>query len=359
MRLANPVIVSGGAGYIGSHVVCELRKNGFSPIVLDSLVNGHIWATRHAAFFQHGDIADTELVRRLCRDFRPVAALHFAAFIEVAESVADPKKYFSNNRDKAKIFFDTLEKEGVRKIVFSSTAAVYGEGRAFLTENCPTHPINPYGESKLEAERYLRSLEGLESCALRYFNIAGAAPDKGLGEAHFPESHLMPRLVLPLIDTPGVILKALGLGNGFKIYGEGHATRDGTAVRDYIHVLDLAEAHVKALRYLLCGGQTDIFNLGSGSGFSVREVVQTAREVLNRPGFQPPVGPQRSGDPATLVAANEKARDVLGWAPRRNLAAMIKSAAVWHQSGTYRDTILEKCMPAARTVPDRSPVPGE
>jgi UDP-glucose-4-epimerase GalE len=347
VRLANPVIVSGGAGYIGSHVVCELRKSGFSPIVLDSLANGHIWATRHAAFFQHGDIADAGLVRRLCGDFRPIAALHFAAFIEVAESVADSGKYFSNNRDKAKIFFDVLAKEGVHKIVFSSTAAVYGEGRAFLTEDSPTAPINPYGESKLDAERYLRSLECLESCTLRYFNIAGAAPEAGLGEAHFPESHLIPRIVLPLIDTPGPILTALGLGKGFKIYGEDHATRDGTAIRDYIHVLDLAEAHVKALRYLLCGGQTNIFNLGSGSGYSVREVVQAAREVLNRPGFQPPVGPQRAGDPATLVAANEKAGDILGWAPRRGLAAMIKSAAHWHQSDLYRDAILEKCAPVA------------
>jgi UDP-glucose 4-epimerase len=148
-----------------------------------------------------------------------------------------------------------------------------------------------------------------------------------------------------LIDTPQPVLKALGLGTGFRIYGESHATPDGTAVRDYIHVLDLAEAHVKALRYLLCGGQTGIFNLGSGAGYSVREVVRSAREVLNCPGFQPPVGPQRAGDPATLVAGNEKARDILGWAPRRGLAAMIESAAIWHRSNAYHDAILKKCVP--------------
>jgi UDP-glucose 4-epimerase len=182
---------------------------------------------------------------------------------------------------------------------------------------------------------------------LRYFNVAGAAPEMGLGEAHFPETHLIPRLVLPLIHMPGPVLNALGLGNGFKIYGEHYATRDGTAVRDYIHVLDLAEAHVKALRYLLCGGQTNIFNLGSGSGYSVKEVVQAAQEALDRPGFIPPTGPQRTGDPPTLVAANEKARDILGWAPRRSIADMIKSAAIWHRSDTYRDAILGRLASAA------------
>lgn len=343
--LANPVIVSGGAGYIGSHVVHALSKNGFSPIVIDNLVNGHRWATRDAAVFRQGDIGDVALVRGICAEFRPLAALHFAAFIEVSESVANPQKYFSNNFERAKTFFDTLAQEGVGKIVFSSTAAVYGEGRELLTEDCPTRPINPYGESKLRAELYLRSLESVASCTLRYFNVAGAAAEMGLGEAHFPESHLIPRIVLPLIGAPAAVRKALGLAQGFRILGEDHPTPDGTAVRDYIHVLDLADAHVRALRHLLAGGATDIFNLGSGTGYSVREIVQAARTVLDRPDFDPPVGPRRAGDPARLVASGDKARTVLGWRPERGVDAMIRSAALWHRSTAYAEAILARCAP--------------
>jgi UDP-glucose 4-epimerase len=340
--LANPVIVSGGAGYIGSHVVHELQRSGFSPIVIDNLAGGHAWAAASASVFRQGDIADVALVRGICREFRPLAALHFAAFIEVAESVANPAKYFSNNRDHAKIFFDTLAQEGVGKIVFSSTAAVYGEGQAFVTEDSPARPVNPYGESKLQAETYLRSLASVASCTLRYFNVAGAAPEAGLGEAHMPESHVIPRIILPLIGAPAVVLQALGLESGFKIYGGDYPTRDGTAVRDYIHVLDLAEAHVLALRYLLAGGASEIFNLGSGSGYSVREIVQAARDVLDRPDFNPPAGPRRAGDPATLVANSDKAKAILGWVPNRDIAAMIRSATAWHRSDAYVRAILSK-----------------
>jgi UDP-glucose-4-epimerase GalE len=345
--LVNPVIVSGGAGYIGSHVVYALRKSGFSPIVIDNLVNGHNWATRDAAAFRQGDIADVALVRHVCREFRPLAALHFAAFIEVAESMANPRKYFSNNFDRAKIFFDILAAENVRKIVFSSTAAVYGEARGIITEDCPARPVNPYGESKLQAELHLRGLAPVSSCILRYFNVAGAAPEVGLGEAHFPESHLIPRIVLPLIGAPAAIRSALGLQRGFTIYGEDHRTRDGTAVRDFIHVLDLADAHVRALRYLLAGGNSEILNLGSGTGYSVREIVQAARDTLNRPDFNPLTGPRRDGDPATLVARCDRAKRVLGWTPSRTVAAMIQSAAAWHRSDTYANAILTKCSAVA------------
>ena len=319
-----------------------LRQAGFAPIVLDSLVNGHAWAAKAAAEFRQGDIADSQLVRALVREFKPVAALHFAAFIEVGESVANPKKYFENNRDKAKIFFDALAAEGVNKIVFSSTAAVYGAGEGLLTESHATAPVNPYGQSKLEAETYLRAMSGVTSMALRYFNVAGAAPEAGLGEAHFPESHVIPRIVLPLIGAPQELCAALGLGGGFKIYGGDYPTSDGSAVRDYVHVLDLAEAHVAALRYLLAGGKSDVVNLGSAAGYSVKDIVAAARDVLGRPDFNPPVTARRPGDPALLVAGGDKAGKLLGWKPRRGIAQMIESAAGWHRSDTYVRTILAK-----------------
>jgi UDP-glucose 4-epimerase len=177
---------------------------------------------------------------------------------------------------------------------------------------------------------------------LRYFNVAGALPSAGLGETHFPETHLIPRIVLPLIDAPQAVQKALGLAEGFKIFGTDYPTRDGTAVRDYIHVMDLADAHVGALRYLLGGGPTDIFNLGSGSGFSVREIVDAARKTLDRADFNPDVEPRRAGDPATLIADSAKAKEVLAWIPQRGAGSMIGSAAAWHRSQTYTDTIIDK-----------------
>ncbi|MDE2161785.1 MAG: UDP-glucose 4-epimerase GalE [Alphaproteobacteria bacterium] len=338
------VLVSGGAGYIGSHAVHVLKTAGFTPVVIDSLVNGNLWATRGASAFRKGDIGDAGFVRTVCDEFRPVAALHFAAFIEVGESVKAPEKYFTNNREKAKVFFDTLAGKGVRNVVFSSTAAVYGEvtESAPIREDRPTRPVNPYGQSKLDAETHLRSITGVNSVALRYFNVAGAEPDAGLGEAHFPETHLIPRIVLPLIDAPEAVQSALGLATGFKIFGTDYPTRDGTAVRDYIHVMDLADAHVRALRYLLEGGKTDVFNLGSGAGYSVKEIVEAARTTLKRSDFKPGVELRREGDPATLIADSTKARDILSWRPERGVEHMIDSAAAWHRSPTYTDTILKK-----------------
>jgi UDP-glucose 4-epimerase len=334
------VLVSGGAGYIGSHVAHVLAQSGFHPVVLDNLINGHRWAVK--GDFCQGDVADSRLVREIIAKYRPVAALHFAAFIEVGESVQNPEKYFINNRDKAKVFFDTLSAEGVRHIVFSSTAAVYGEpqGTEQITEDFSTNPINPYGQSKLEAETYLRKLPSVTSATLRYFNVAGAAPEVGLGEAHMPESHLIPRIVLPLIGTPTRVRQKLGLKSGFKIYGEDYPTRDGTAVRDYLHVLDLAKAHVLALRYLMSGGANIIFNLGTGAGSSVREIVQAARVALKKPHYMPGVAPRRPGDPPMLVASGEKAKLILGWQPERGIHEMIASAAAWHRGSHYIDSIM-------------------
>ncbi|MDR3425402.1 MAG: UDP-glucose 4-epimerase GalE [Alphaproteobacteria bacterium] len=347
------ILVSGGAGYIGSHAAYALKQAGYEPVVVDNLSTGNAWAASFGAFEQ-GDIGHCDFVRAVCEKYAPVAAMHFAAFIEVGESVRNPDKYFENNRDKASRFFKTLNGCGVKKVVFSSTAAVYGDtsavyrsagGNGPVSELYPTRPINPYGQAKLEAEAYLRMLDsdGLRSIALRYFNVAGAADiEAQIGEAHIPESHLIPRLVLPLIDTPVVLLNALGLQDGFTIYGDDYPTQDGTAIRDYVHVLDLIDAHLRALDYLLNGGETDIFNLGSGAGFSVLEMVAAARKALDRPDFSPAVAPRREGDPAILVASNRKANRILGWRPARGLQDMIRDAAVWHRSALYRDAMLAR-----------------
>lgn len=338
------VLVSGGAGYIGSHVAHVLKQSGYTPVVIDSLVNGNKWAGEKSGPLRIGDVGDAAFVAAVCAEFEPVAALHFAAFIEVGESVKNPEKYLANNRDKAKIFFDTIAKAGVKHVVFSSTAAVYGE----VTQDTPilethaTKPINPYGQSKLEAETYLRTISTVTSATLRYFNVAGGAPEVGLGETHFPESHLIPNLLLPLIGAAPELSAALGQRAGFKIFGTDYPTRDGTAVRDYIHVLDLADAHVRALGYLLAGGENAIFNLGSGQGFSVNEIVAAARKVLNRPDFVPGIEGRRAGDPATLVADSTRAEAVLGWKKVRGVEEMIASAAQWHKTDLYAETILKR-----------------
>ena len=340
------ILISGGAGYIGSHAAYALKKAGYEPVILDNLSTGNEWATANGTF-EKGDVGDSALVREICEKYKPAAAMHFAAFIEVGESVQNPAKYLENNRDKACEFFRTLNGCGVKKVVFSSTAAVYGEvsGNEPITEQAPTKPINPYGQSKYEAEAFLRMLDGggMRSVSLRYFNVAGAAPVEALiGEAHQPESHLIPRLILPLIDAPPDIMAGLGLRDGFTIYGNDYPTPDGTAIRDYIHVMDLIDAHIRALDYLMKGGPTDIFNLGSGKGFSVKEIVAATRTALNRPGFAPGQAPRREGDPAVLVASNEKAGKILGWKPARSLTDIITDAATWHRSPRYRETMRAK-----------------
>jgi UDP-glucose-4-epimerase GalE len=340
------ILVSGGAGYIGSHATYALKQAGYAPVVIDNLATGNAWATSFGDF-EKGDIGDAAFVRAVCEKHKPIAAMHFAAFIEVGESVKNPAKYYENNRDRASVFFKTINACGIKKTVFSSTAAVYGEvtGNAPIAETQPTKPINPYGQSKLEAEAYLRMLDvdGMRSVTLRYFNVAGAAPAKAMiGEAHMPETHLIPRLVLPLIDAPAPLLTALGLQNGFTVYGNDYPTQDGTAIRDYIHVMDLIDAHIRALSYLLNGRETNLFNLGSGKGFSVAEIVAATRQALNRPSFTPGLAPRREGDPAVLIASSEKAAKILGWKPSRSLTDIIGDAAAWHRSLRYRDTMQAK-----------------
>jgi UDP-glucose-4-epimerase GalE len=351
--MPSTILISGGAGYIGSHAAYALKQAGFEPVVVDNLSTGNAWAASFGAFEQ-GDIGDADFIRTVCEKYQPLAALHFAAFIEVGESVKNPDKYFENNRDKASRFFKTLNACGIKKVVFSSTAAVYGDatsayagvgGGGSISELYPTRPINPYGQAKLEAEAFLRMLDadGMRSVTLRYFNVAGAAPiEAQIGEAHAPESHLIPRLVLPLIDAPADLLKAMGLQKGFTVYGDDYPTPDGTAIRDYIHVLDLIGAHLLALNYLIRGGATDIFNLGSGKGFSVMEIVGATRKALDRPNFTAGFAPRREGDPSILVASSAKAAEILGWKPSRSLQDIISDAAAWHRSALYQDAIRAK-----------------
>lgn len=327
------VLVTGGAGYIGSHTACALAKAGHTPIVFDSLVNGHAWAVKFGPFVQ-GDIGDEQAVARVCQEHQPQALIHFAAFIEVGESVAQPEKYIENNFNKASRLFDVALANGVKQAVFSSTAAVYGApiADAPIREDHPLKPINPYGESKLLAETYLRSLEakGMRSVALRYFNAAGAASlGAGIGEAHAPETHLI----------PNILLAGLGLKDEVRLFGDDYATRDGTAVRDYIHVTDLAAAHIAALDYLSAGGATEICNLGTGTGSTVLEVLQAAERALGRP-IPHSRYPRRAGDPPMLVADAARAHARLGWQPEKTLDDIVSSALQWHQSDAYAQAFL-------------------
>lgn len=327
------VLVTGGAGYIGSHTALALSQAGHEPIVLDSLVQGHEWAVKYGPL-EKGDIGDAAFVRSVCEKYKPEALIHFAAFIEVGESVENPAKYFENNTEKAKILFDTVADCGVTAAVFSSTAAVYGTPVSDdpIAENHPKKPINPYGESKLLAETHLRTLEskGLRSVALRYFNAAGCAPvETGIGEAHASETHLIPN-----------ILRA-GLGyqkGGMKVFGTDYPTRDGTCLRDYIHVLDLASAHIAALEYLKKGGATEVCNLGTGKGSTVLEVIQSAERALGAPVPHELEG-RRAGDPAILIADASHAHDVLGWMPKYTLDDCVSSALEWHKTQIYRDAV--------------------
>lgn len=319
------ILLSGGAGYIGSHTALALKRAGYTPVVLDNLIKGHKWAVKYGPFVE-GDVGDEALVRKVCADYKPEAVIHFAAFIEVAESVADPAKYQENNFHKAARFFDAILSCGVRRAVFSSTAAVYGvpQTDAAITEDHPLKPINPYGATKLAAETYVRELgaQGMASVTLRYFNAAGAAPvEEGIGEAHEPETHLIPNVIHAALDPKKPV----------KLFGTDYPTPDGTAVRDYVHVLDLAEAHSAALRYLMEGGATDIGNLGTGVGSSVQEVIHAVERAAGKP---VPVERQarRPGDPPRLVANAAHVRQKLGWQPRATLDAIVQSALAWHRS---------------------------
>ncbi len=318
------ILVSGGAGYIGSHTVRTLAEQGYKPVVIDSLVTGHRQSVSLDVPFYQGDIAETDLVRKIVECEHISAVIHFAARSLVGESVEKPDLYFEENTAKTNRFVSTLLESGVKRIIFSSTAATYGiPGEVPIPESAPTNPINPYGLSKLMIEQSFAWLEkayGLEWIALRYFNAAGAALDGSLGEDHIPETHLIP-----------LILKtALGQREAISVFGTDYSTPDGTCLRDYIHVLDLAKAHILALEGLATGVSSGVYNVGTGSGYSVKEVIETARTVTRRP---IPVleSPRRPGDPDKLVAKVEKIQTLLGWTPEHSsIEQILESAWAWH-----------------------------
>ncbi len=317
------ILVAGGAGYIGSHACKALAAAGFRPVTLDNLSTGHRWAVKWGPLVE-ADIADGRAVAAAVADHGVVAALHFAALSIVSDSVRAPLRYYDNNVTRALAFVAALLGAGVTRFLFSSTAAVYGLPRMSpIAEHHPTVPINPYGATKLAFEGALRALEpahGLRTVVLRYFNAAGADPEGAIGEAHAPETHLIPNLVRA----------ALGLGPPLSLFGTDYATRDGTAERDYIHVADLAEAHVAALRHLLAGGESLTLNVGTSTGVTVAEVLATAGALLGRP-VPHCLGPRRPGDPPALVADAGALRRRLGWAPARSdMATILHDAFAWH-----------------------------
>jgi len=331
--LVDNVLVTGGAGYIGGHACKALAKAGYAPVAMDNLVHGHRSAVRWGPFV-HGDLADGALVRRVLREHRIKAVMHFAAYAYVGESMQEPGKYFENNFGNSVRLLEAMRVEGVKVLVFSSTCATYGNPRTLpIGEGHPQHPVNPYGESKLFVERMLArfgAAHGLRYAALRYFNAAGADADGELGEDHDPETHLIPL----------VIGAAQGRLPHVSIFGTDYPTPDGTAVRDYVHVTDLASAHVSALRRLQAGKECLQFNLGTGRGHSVREVIRMVEDVG---GCRVPVkeAPRRPGDPAELVAASNLAGEILGWVPRHSdLRNIVTTAWQWHAGHDARALVL-------------------
>lgn len=321
------ILVTGGAGYIGSHAVLALQRAGYEVLVLDNLVYGHQELVEDTLKVELilGNTTDRPLLDQIFASRAIAAVMHFAAYTYVGESVTDPAKYYQSNVVGTLTLLEAMLAAQVKRFVFSSTCATYGVPQFIpLTEDHPQNPISPYGTTKLMVERILADFStayGMKSVYFRYFNAAGADPEGRLGEDHNPESHLIPL----------VLMTALGKRPSISIFGTDYPTPDGTCIRDYIHVTDLADAHVLGLKYLLEGGQTNVFNLGNGNGFSVREVIETARRITER---EIPVVEcdRRPGDPPILVGSAERARSILGWQPQyADLDQIIAHAWNWHQ----------------------------
>lgn len=320
------VLVLGGAGYIGSHTVRELIKAGRDVVVIDNLQTGHIKAVHGRARFYKGDIRDRGFLESVLGSEDIDSAIHFAACSLVAESMTDPLKYYSNNLCGTLTLLEALVAHKIDKVVFSSSAAVYGEPKDTpITEDAAAEPTNTYGETKLSMEKMFKwvgEAHGLRFVSLRYFNACGADPEGDIGEAHAPETHLIPLI----LQVPA------GKRGHISVFGNDYPTKDGTCIRDYIHVTDLSKAHILALEYMENGGASEIFNLGNGVGFSVREVIDCARRVT---GHEIPEKEEarRPGDPAALVASSEKIKRVLGWKPEYcGLDTIIKTAWKWHRN---------------------------
>jgi UDP-glucose 4-epimerase len=319
------IAVIGGAGYIGSHAVHKLIKTGHSVVVIDNMENGHEESVPEAARFYRGDIRDRQFINEVFEREDTTQIIHFAANSLVGESMENPLKYYDNNVYGTQILLEAMIAHGINQIVFSSSAATYGEQEKMpITESALTNPTNAYGESKLTIERMMKwcaRAYGLKYVSLRYFNVAGANESGRIGEDHDPETHLI----------PVVLQVANGQREHITIFGEDYETPDGTCIRDYVHVEDLIDAHILSLGYLQNGGESDIFNLGSNQGFSVKEIVEASRIVT---GHDIPVliGDKRAGDPAILIAASDKAKKTLKWTPSRlDVEKIIRDAWNWHQ----------------------------
>lgn len=318
------VLVTGGAGYIGSHACKALAAHGFTPICYDNLSRGHGWAVQWGPLEQ-AELLDQGKLEDVLRHYNPCAVMHFAALAYVGESVSEPALYYRNNVGGSLVLLQAMLAAGIRHFVFSSTCATYGTPRRLpMTEDHPQDPINPYGASKLMIERILMDFSmayGLRSVSLRYFNAAGADPEAEIGEAHNPETHLIP---LALKAAAGDLPQ-------LDIYGDDYDTSDGTCIRDYIHVSDLARAHVLALEYLLDGGATDAFNLGSESGFSVNEIVGVAEKITGKK-IPTRIAPRRPGDPPCLIADSSRIKQALSWNPKNmDIDTIISTAWAWQQ----------------------------
>lgn len=318
------ILIVGGAGYIGSHLNKEINKRGYETVIFDNLSYGHEefvkWGT-----FERGDLGNIDDIKSILNKYPIEAVMHFAAFAYVGESVKDPQKYYLNNVKNTLNLLQAMLEENVKQFIFSSTCATYGNPVEIpITENHPQNPINPYGRGKLIVEQILKDYSaayGLNYASLRYFNAAGADPDGDVGELHDPETHLIP-LILDV---------AAGKRENVKIFGTDYDTPDGTCIRDYIHVTDLADAHILALKYLQDNQKSDVFNLGNGNGFSVKEVIETAREITGNE-IKAVEAERRQGDPPILIGSSHKAKEVLKWKPKYgDLSQIVETAWNWHK----------------------------
>jgi UDP-glucose-4-epimerase GalE len=319
------ILVIGGAGYIGSYMCKYLAKHGYNPIVFDNLIYGHRQAVKWGPFIK-ASMSDSNLLGEIFEKYEIVAVMHFAAFCYVGESVTEPAKYYRNNVSETINLLQAMIEKRVSNFIFSSTCATYGEPMEIpITEEHPQNPINPYGKSKLMVEQILddfKNAYGLQSISLRYFNATGADPDGELGEDHRPETHLIPL----------ILQTALGQRETINIFGDDYQTKDGTCIRDYIHIADLAQAHLLALERLLNGFDGERYNLGNGDGYSVKEVIEVARQVTEKQ-IPAKIVERRPGDPAVLIGSSEKIVNELGWKPQfADLNTIIETAWKWHKS---------------------------
>jgi UDP-arabinose 4-epimerase len=324
------ILVTGGAGYVGAHTCKALAAAGFNPITFDNLSRGHEWAVKWGPF-EPGDVTDAERVNEVLERYRPLGVMHFAALAYVGESVQYPGEYYTNNVAGSLCLLQATRSAGIENFVFSSSCSTYGIPNTIpIPEDHKQEPVNPYGAGKLMVETMLRDFDtayGIRSVSLRYFNAAGADPDGETGEDHDPETHALPL----------AIMTALRERQRFEVFGTDYPTTDGTAVRDYVHVSDLASAHVMALKYLLVGGQRTALNLGTGRGYSVRELIASVERVSGRT-VAVIEAPRRPGDPPELIADAAKASQVLGWVPQyRELDAIVRTALHWHATGRHKN----------------------